>query len=83
MAFLAAQARACGYETLDEAAADDEHLHDALVLGTAFAEIKVTGQLTATLRDLALDVLARRAGNEPTEADSLLGTALRAAPRAP
>ncbi|WP_377325160.1 hypothetical protein ACFJIY_09325 [Pimelobacter simplex] len=83
MAFLGGQARACGYETLDEAAADDEYLHDALVLGTAFAEIKVTGQLTATLRDLALDVLARRAGNEPTEADSLLGTALRAAPRAP
>lgn len=83
MAFLAAQARECGYDGLDAAAADDEYLHDALVLGTAFAEIKVTGQLTAALRDLALGVLTRRAGDEPTEVDSLLGTALRAAPNAP
>lgn len=83
MAFLAAQARECGYDTLDEAAADDEYLHDALVLGTAFAEIKVTGQLTAALRGLALDVLARRGGPEPTEVDSLLGAGLRAAPAAP
>jgi hypothetical protein len=80
--FLEQQARDWGFESLVDLAQHDPHEHDTLVVATAFAQLKLTAQISSSLRDLAVRALQRRAGDEPTATDELLMSALVRAPPA-
>lgn len=65
-----------GYESLAALAEDDPYEYDDVVIAGAFAEIKGTGRLGAELRDLALQVVERRAADDPNPSWELLRSAL-------
>jgi hypothetical protein len=72
LVFMEQQARDRGYESLSHLGQHEAEERDALLVATAFAQLKLTAQISLPLGELALEALVRRGGGEPTPADDLL-----------
>lgn len=75
--FLREQAAEWGYESPTGLEPEDAAEYDLLVIATAFAELKVTGQVTQSLRDDAVRALQRQSRGTPSPTSDLLIAALR------
>lgn len=77
LAFVAEQVDELGFASLAELEEDDPLEYEMFIVGAAFAELKVTGRVTPTLRDLALGALDQRAPDGTDAPTDLLRSALR------